>query len=90
VGSGSYLPSYVSPDHEAGQTPNATPFWMIGGSAAEIDVDTETGQVNILRLITVADAGMAVNPRLVETQLTGAAIQILGMALFENMEFTDG
>jgi CO/xanthine dehydrogenase Mo-binding subunit len=63
---------------------------MIGGSAAEIDVDTETGQVNILRLITVADAGMAVNPRLVETQLTGAAIQILGMALFENMEFTDG
>ena len=90
VGSGSYLPSYVSPDHETGQTPNATPFWMVGGSAAEIEVDTETGQMRVLRLITVADAGMSVNPRIVETQLTGAAIQHLGMTLFENMEFTDG
>jgi CO/xanthine dehydrogenase Mo-binding subunit len=90
VGSGSYLPSYVSPDHATGQTPNATPFWMVGGSAAEIEVDTETGQIRVLRLITVADAGTPVNPRIVETQLTGAAIQHLGMTLFENMEFTDG
>jgi CO/xanthine dehydrogenase Mo-binding subunit len=90
VGSGSYLPSYVSPDHATGQTPNATPFWMVGGSAAEIEVDTETGQIRVLRLVTVADAGTPVNPRIVETQLTGAAIQHLGMTLFENMEFTDG
>lgn len=90
VGSGSYLPSYVSPDHKTGQTPNATPFWMVGGSAAEIEVDAQTGQVRVLRLITVADAGTAVNPRIVETQLTGAAIQHLGMTLFEEMEFTDG
>ena len=90
VGSGSYLPSYVSPDHATGMTPNATPFWMVGGSAAEIEIDTETGQVRVLRLVTVADAGTPVNPRIVETQLTGAAIQHLGMTLFENMEFTDG
>jgi CO/xanthine dehydrogenase Mo-binding subunit len=90
VGSGSYLPSYVSPDHATGQTPNATPFWMVGGSAAEIEIDTETGQIRVLRLITVADAGTPVNPRIVETQLTGAAIMQLGMTLFENMEFTDG
>jgi CO/xanthine dehydrogenase Mo-binding subunit len=90
VGSGSYLPSYVSPDHATGQTPNATPFWMVGGSAAEIEIDTETGQIRVLRLVTVADAGTPVNPRIVETQLTGAAIQHLGMTLFETMEFTDG
>jgi CO/xanthine dehydrogenase Mo-binding subunit len=90
VGSGSYMPSYVSPDHATGQTPNATPFWMVGGSAAEIEIDTETGQIRVLRLVTVADAGTPVNPRIVETQLTGAAIQHLGMTLFENMEFTDG
>ena len=90
VGSGSYLPSYVSPDHETGQTPNATPFWMVGGSAAEIEVDTETGQVRVLRLVTVADAGTPVNPKILETQLTGAAIQHLGMTLFENMEITEG
>ena len=63
---------------------------MVGGSAAEIEIDTETGQVRVLRLVTVADAGTPVNPRIVETQLTGAAIQHLGMTLFENMEFTDG
>ena len=90
IGSGSYLPSYVSPNHATGQTPNATPFWMVGGSAAEIEIDTETGQIRVLRLVTVADAGTPVNPRIVETQLTGAAIQHLGMTLFENMEFTDG
>jgi CO/xanthine dehydrogenase Mo-binding subunit len=90
VGSGSYLPSYVSPDHATGQTPNATPFWMVGGSAAEIEIDTETGHIRVLRLVTVADAGTPVNPKIVETQLTGAAIQHLGMTLFENMEFTDG
>jgi CO/xanthine dehydrogenase Mo-binding subunit len=90
VGSGSYMPSYVSPDHATGQTSNATPFWMVGGSAAEIEIDTETGQIRVLRLITVADAGTPVNPKIVETQLTGAAIQHLGMTLFENMEFTDG
>jgi CO/xanthine dehydrogenase Mo-binding subunit len=90
VGSGSYLPSYVPPDHGTGQTPNATPFWMVGGSAAEVEIDTETGQIRVLRLVTVADAGTPVNPKIVETQLTGAAIQHLGMTLFENMEFTDG
>src|SRR2546428_368337 len=73
IGAGSYLPSYVSPDHATGQTPNATPFWMVGGSAAEVEVDTETGQIRVLRLITVGDAGTPVNPRIVETQLTGAA-----------------
>jgi CO/xanthine dehydrogenase Mo-binding subunit len=90
IGSGTYMPSHAPPDHASGQIPNATPFWMIGGSAAEIEVDTETGQVRVLRLITVADAGTPVNPRILETQLTGAAIQHLGMTLFENMEFTDG
>jgi CO/xanthine dehydrogenase Mo-binding subunit len=90
VGSGSYMPSYVAPDHATGQTPNATPFWMVGGSAAEIEIDTETGQIRVLRLVTVAHAGTPVNPKIVETQLTGAAIQHLGMTFFENMEFTDG
>src|SRR5438067_12872157 len=56
IGSGSYLPSYVSPDHATGQTPNATPFWMVGGSAAEIEIDTETGQIRLLRPVTGPDA----------------------------------
>ncbi len=90
VGSGSYIPAYVPPDADTGQTPNATPFWMVGGAGAEVEIDTETGRVRVLRLVNVADAGTPINPRIVETQLTGAAIQQIGYTLFEEMEFTDG
>jgi CO/xanthine dehydrogenase Mo-binding subunit len=90
VGSGSYLPDYLPPDPSTGQTPKATPFWMVGGAGAEVEVDTETGWVRVLRLINVADAGAPINPRIVETQLTGAAIMQLGFTLFEEMRFTEG
>jgi CO/xanthine dehydrogenase Mo-binding subunit len=90
VGSGSFVPDYVPPDHATGLTPNATPYWMTGGSGAEVEVDTETGQVRVLRLVNVADAGTPINPKIVETQLTGAAVMQLGFTLSEEMVFTDG
>jgi CO/xanthine dehydrogenase Mo-binding subunit len=90
VGSGSFVPDYVPPDHATGLTPNATPYWMSGGSGAEVEVDTETGRVRVLRLVNVADAGTPINPRIVETQLTGAAVMQLGFTMSEEMVFTDG
>jgi len=90
VGSGSFVPSYSSPDHATGLTPNATPFWMVGGTGAEVEIDTETGQVRILRLINVADLGNPINPKIVETQLSGGAIMQLGFTLMEKMDFRDG
>jgi CO/xanthine dehydrogenase Mo-binding subunit len=90
VGVGSYVPDYVSPDRETGLTPNATPFWMIGGCGAEVEVDTETGRVRVTRLVNVADVGRPVNPKLVETQLSGGAIMQLGFTMFEKMEFDAG
>jgi CO/xanthine dehydrogenase Mo-binding subunit len=86
VGTGSYIPSYKSPDAN-GLTDNATPFWMVGGSGAEVEVDTETGRVRVTRLVSVADVGTPINPRIVETQLSGAAIMQLGFTLFEKMLF---
>ncbi len=86
VGTGSYLPSYKSPDQN-GLTDNATPFWMVGATGVELEVDTETGRVRITRLVNVADVGTAINPKIVETQLSGAAIMQLGFTLFEKMEF---
>jgi CO/xanthine dehydrogenase Mo-binding subunit len=90
VGTGSFVPSYASPDHATGLTPNATPFWMVGGTGAEVEVDTETGKVRVLRLINVADLGNPINPRIVETQLSGGAIMQLGFTLMEKMDFRDG
>jgi CO/xanthine dehydrogenase Mo-binding subunit len=90
VGTGSFIPTYQSPNHETGLTENATPFWMVGASGVEVEVDTETGQVKITRLVNVADVGRPVNPAIVATQLSGASIMQLGFTLFERMEFQAG
>jgi CO/xanthine dehydrogenase Mo-binding subunit len=89
IGTGSYIPSYVPPD-ASGQTPEATPFWMVGGAGVEIEVDTETGHVHILKLINVVDVGRPINPRIVETQISGAAVMQLGFTMQEKMEFDAG
>jgi CO/xanthine dehydrogenase Mo-binding subunit len=88
LGLGTCHPDYTPPDAN-GLTDNATPFWMVGASGVEIEVDTETGKLRILRLINVADVGTPINPRIVETQLTGASIMQLGFTLSEKMEFDE-
>jgi CO/xanthine dehydrogenase Mo-binding subunit len=90
VGTGTFIPTYKSPDHATGLTTNATPFWMVGGTGAEVEVDTETGQVTVTRLVNVADLGKPINPKIVETQLSGAAVMQLGFTLFEEMNFDAG
>jgi CO/xanthine dehydrogenase Mo-binding subunit len=86
MGVGNFIPPYTAPD-ENGQTDNATPFWMAAASGVEIEVDTETGRVRVTRLVNVADVGTPINPRIVETQLSGASIMQLGFTLFEKMLF---
>jgi CO/xanthine dehydrogenase Mo-binding subunit len=90
IGTGTYKPDYVPPDPTTGLTPNATPFWMVAGAGAEVEVDTETGHVRVTRLITVADVGKAINPRIVETQLSGGALMQLGFTMFEKMHIDGG
>ncbi len=90
IGFGSYTPSYKKPDPASGQSPDITPFWMLGGAGAEVEVDCETGRVSVTRLVNVADVGRAINPASVERQLTGAAIMQMGFTLFEEMVFNDG
>ena len=86
TGTGSYIPTYRSPDAN-GLTDNATPFWMVGATGVEVEVDTETGRVRVTRMVNVADVGTPINPRIVETQLSGAAIMQLGFTLLEKMQF---
>ncbi len=90
VGVGSFIPSYQSPDHDTGQSPDVTPFWMVGATGAEVEVDTETGHVRVTRLVNVADVGKPVNPGIVDTQLSGGAVMQFGFTMSENMEFTAG
>jgi CO/xanthine dehydrogenase Mo-binding subunit len=90
VGSGSYKPDYVAPDHDTGASTAITPFWMVAGTGAEIEVDTETGRMRILKLVNAVDCGRLVNPRIVETQISGAALMQLGFTLFEKIHLDNG
>lgn len=90
VGSGSYRPEYVAPDHETGLSPNVTPFWMVASAGAEVEVDTETGRVRVTKLVNAVDCGKPVNPKIVETQISGAALMQLGFTLFEKIHLDNG
>ena len=52
--------------------------------AAEVEVDDETGDVRVTRLVQCFDVGRAINPTLVEGQIEGGAIQGLGLGVLEN------
>ena len=90
IGTGSFIPNYKKPDSETGQSPLATPFWGVGASGAQVEVDIETGDFKIMKLINVADVGVALNPQLVKVQLSGAGIMQLGFTTTEEMTYRDG
>jgi CO/xanthine dehydrogenase Mo-binding subunit len=90
IGTGSFIPAYKKPDPETGQSVNATPFWGVGANGAEVEIDTETGRITVTKLVNVVDAGVAINPRLAQQQISGAAIMQLGFTMTENMVFRDG
>lgn len=52
---------------------------------AEVEVDTETGQIKVLNLVSAVDPGKAINPKQAEGQVEGAAAQGMGYALTEEM-----
>jgi CO/xanthine dehydrogenase Mo-binding subunit len=90
IGTGVFKPDYVSPDPQTGQSPKVTPFWLISGAGAEVEVDTETGHVKVTRLINVVDCGTPINPKSVEAQISGAALMHVGFTMFEKMQIDGG
>jgi len=58
--------------------------------AVEVEVNTLTGQVQVLRIISVHDVGRAINPQQVEGQIEGCLAQALGYALLEHFQVRDG
>ena len=58
--------------------------------AAEVEVDTETGQVRVNRFVTVHDVGTVLNPLAHQGQIEGGVVQGLGYALMEEMAHEDG
>lgn len=73
-------------------TGEGTPNYAYGyaAQAVELAVDTLTGQVEILKIISVHDVGRAINKQQVEAQIEGALAQAVGYALLENFQIRNG
>jgi CO/xanthine dehydrogenase Mo-binding subunit len=65
-------------------------FWMFATHAAEVEVDTETGVVKVLKVAAAHDVGRAINPLTCEQQIEGAVIMGLSNTLFEEFKWKDG
>ena len=82
TGSGAWMKPYSVPDPDTGE---CEPHAAISYAAcvAEIEVDDETGEVRVLRLVQAYDVGRAINPTLVEGQIEGGAMMGLGLGVLE-------
>jgi putative selenate reductase molybdopterin-binding subunit len=54
---------------------------------AEVEVDTETGQVTVTKLVMAVDCGIAINPQTAQAQVEGGMVQALGYAVCEEMPY---
>ena len=80
------LPHTVTVEHNAPEPDDITYF---SAQVAEVNVDRETGQVNVLRLITAHDVGTVINPLAHQGQIDGGVVTGLGLAVTEEL-VTDG
>lgn len=72
---------------ETHSSPFSPPPFMAG--MVEIELDKETGHVEILDYVAVVDCGTVINPNLARVQTEGGIVQGIGMALYENIQYSD-
>ena len=72
---------------ETNSSPVSPPPFMCG--MVEIELDKETGYVELLDYVAVVDCGTVVNPNLARVQTEGGIAQGIGMALYENIQYSD-
>jgi len=78
------LPDGLEPNLEAQVTYDPPNFsWPFGTHICTVEIDTETGQVDVLQYVAVDDCGNQVNPLIVEGQVHGGVVQGMAQALYE-------
>jgi CO/xanthine dehydrogenase Mo-binding subunit len=89
VGSASFTAQHTGLSPEDG---SGTPWqaYVFGCQVAEVEVDTSTGEVQVLGVWAAHDVGRAVNPRGVEGQIEGGIVQALGQGLMEDYRLAQG
>jgi CO/xanthine dehydrogenase Mo-binding subunit len=91
VGRGKFMPTYVTGlDAETGQGERAVVHYTTGAQAVELEVDLDTGRIEILKGVSAFDVGKAINPEMVKAQMEGGFVQGMSSALFESLQLKDG
>lgn len=73
VATGSFVPEKSAPPYMAG--------------FVEVEVDLETGKVDVIDFVGVVDCGTVINPKLAKVQVEGGIVQGIGMALYEDVKY---
>ena len=89
IGRGMFMPEFASalsdPETSQGGHPNV--HYTVGAAAVKIEVDKQTGKVKIPKVVLAVDCGKAINPDLVNGQITGGILQGIATVLYEDMRF---
>lgn len=87
MGTGVFMPEFCTtvcdPNTSQGGKPNV--HYTVGAASAIIEVDKDTGKVDIKKVALAADIGKAINPDLVRGQIVGGMLQGLATALYEDI-----
>lgn len=86
---GCYFPR-TDIDRATGQGENVYVAYTYNTQFAEVEVDIETGEVEVVRIVAAPDVGKAINPVGVEGQSEGGTVMGIGMALMEDQVFKNG
>ncbi|MGH2969169.1 MAG: xanthine dehydrogenase family protein molybdopterin-binding subunit [Solirubrobacteraceae bacterium] len=94
IAGGAYIPENLPDGMEPGleETTFYDPenfVFPFGSHACVVDVDVETGKVDIVRYVSVDDCGTAINPKLIEGQIHGGVTHAIGQALYERIHYDD-
>ena len=91
LGRGNFMPNDVTGlDAETGQGEHGVVHYTTGAQAVELEVDLETGRIEILKGVAAFDVGKAINPEMVKAQMEGGLVQGLSSALFEELQLKYG
>ena len=91
IGRGKFMPTYVTGlDNDTGQGERAVVHYTTGAQGFIVEIDTQTGKLEIIKAVSAFDVGKAINPDLVKTQIEGGMMQGISSALFEQLIFKEG
>jgi 4-hydroxybenzoyl-CoA reductase subunit alpha len=82
-------PGATIADFSSGQAEHHTPSFSFVAQAIELEVDPETGKTKLLKSVAADDCGQPINPLLVEGQMDGGSVHMVGHALFERSDYDE-